>query len=44
MSINGRNDDKTPVENLRRTLDIQGDKLNQITSNNREVVLFNLSF
>ena len=28
---------KTPVENLRRTLDIQGDKLNQITSNNREV-------
>jgi len=37
MSINGRNEDKTPVENLRRTLDIQGDKLHQITSNNREV-------
>ena len=40
MSINGRNEDKTPVENLRRTLDIQGDKLNQITSNNREVYFF----
>jgi hypothetical protein len=37
MSANGRNDDKTPVENLRRNLDIQGDKLNQISSNNREV-------
>jgi hypothetical protein len=37
MSINGRHDDKTPVENLRRNLDIQGDKLNQISSNNREV-------
>ncbi len=38
MSVNGRNEDKPPVENLRRNLDIQGDKLNQITSNNREVI------
>jgi len=37
MSIHGRNEDNTPVENLRRSLDIQGDKLNQMTSNNREV-------
>ncbi|CAF1529814.1 unnamed protein product [Adineta steineri] len=32
------NEDKNPVENLRRTLDIQGDKLNQISSNNRELI------
>ncbi len=39
MSINGRNDSHTPVDNLRRNFDIQGEKLNQITANNREVRL-----
>ena len=37
MSINGRNETQTNGENLRRTLDIQGDKLNELTSNNRQV-------
>lgn len=37
--MNGRNDDRTPVENLRRNFDFQGDQLNQMTTSNREVIL-----
>ncbi|CAF4794144.1 unnamed protein product, partial [Rotaria magnacalcarata] len=36
MSINGLNQEKNSVENIRRSLDIQGEKLNEITSNNRQ--------
>lgn len=37
MSINGINQEKNSTENIRRTLDIQGEKLNEITTNNRQV-------
>ncbi|CAF5080133.1 unnamed protein product, partial [Rotaria sp. Silwood1] len=32
------NQDKNSVENIRRTLDIQGDKLNEITTNNKQLI------
>ncbi|CAF1561163.1 unnamed protein product [Rotaria magnacalcarata] len=38
MSINGLNQEKNSVENIRRSLDIQGEKLNEITSNNRQLI------
>lgn len=37
MSIYGKNQDKTSVENIRRNLDLQGEKLNEITTNNKQV-------
>ncbi|CAF3417948.1 unnamed protein product [Rotaria socialis] len=38
MSINGTNQEKKAAENIRRSLDIQGEKLNEITSNNRQLI------
>ncbi|CAF4260779.1 unnamed protein product, partial [Rotaria magnacalcarata] len=32
------NQEKNSVENIRRSLDIQGEKLNEITSNNRQLI------
>ena len=42
MSIHGKitdeqQDDEQPLEHLRRKLDLEGEKLNQLSSNNREV-------
>lgn len=40
MSIQGKiNEDEQPLENFRRKLDLEGEKLNQISSNNREVLI-----
>ncbi|CAF1448210.1 unnamed protein product, partial [Adineta ricciae] len=36
MSINDEDENKTPVENFRRTLDLHDAQFNQITTNNRE--------
>ena len=49
MSINGKiNDhqeqDEQSFEHLRRKLDFEGEKLNQLSSNNREVSSFFLFF
>ena len=37
MSVNDEDENKTPAENFRRTLDLHDAQLNQITTNNREV-------
>ncbi|CAF3412672.1 unnamed protein product, partial [Rotaria sp. Silwood2] len=38
MSINKINQDNTNIDNIRRNFDIQGEKLNEITSNNRQLI------
>ncbi|CAF1169976.1 unnamed protein product [Rotaria sordida] len=38
LSINKINQDNNSIENIPRNFDIQGDKLNEITSNNRQLI------